>query len=219
MHPRMPCNSDGRGPAPMRPARLRLDRIHSDRARGHEDPDRDQHCGRDRVTAPARTQHRPTPTPSTPPPRPAPSEYGLAISAPFLRRFTKRRQARNPGCKNDEARDPPEWGLGRKRTLSQRTLSSERSWSPSESPTMQRRAPVLRSSTAPWRGGRLGATMERLRRDIGWWLSYIPRLIGHFRNRRQLGQSIGPALRSARERMRQSRSGLQKSPRSPRRRE
>jgi hypothetical protein len=63
------------------------------------------------------------------------------------------------------------------------------------------------------------ATMERLRRDIGWWLSYIPRLIGHFRNRRQLGQSVGPALRSARERMRQSRSGLQRSPRSRRRRE
>ena len=33
--------------------------------------------------------------------------------------------------------------------------------------------------------------MERLRRDIRWWLSYIPRLIGHFRNRRQLGQSVG----------------------------
>jgi hypothetical protein len=69
------------------------------------------------------------------------------------------------------------------------------------------------------RGGRLGATMERLRRDIGWWLSYIPRLIGHFRSRRQLGQSVGPALRSARERMRQSRSGLQRSPRSRRRRD
>ena len=36
--------------------------------------------------------------------------------------------------------------------------------------------------------------MERLRRDIGWWLSYIPHLIGHFRKRRQLGQSVGPAL-------------------------
>jgi hypothetical protein len=42
-------------------------------------------------------------------------------------------------------------------------------------------------------------------RDIKWWLNYIPRFIGHFKNRRQLGQSIGPALRSARERMRQSR--------------
>ena len=32
------------------------------------------------------------------------------------------------------------------------------------------------------------ATMERLRRDIGWWLSYTPRLIGHFlENRRRLG--------------------------------
>jgi hypothetical protein len=57
--------------------------------------------------------------------------------------------------------------------------------------------------------------MERLRRDIGWWLRYVPRLIGHFRNRRQLGQSVGPALRSARERLRQSRSGLQRAPRSP----
>ena len=50
-----------------------------------------------------------------------------------------------------------------------------------------------------------GATMERLRRDIGRRLNYIPRLIGHFKNRRQLGQSVGAALRSARIRMRQSR--------------
>ena len=35
----------------------------------------------------------------------------------------------------------------------------------------------------------------------------------------KLGQSVGPALRSARERMRQSRSGVQRSPRSPRRSE
>jgi len=61
--------------------------------------------------------------------------------------------------------------------------------------------------------------MERLRRDIEWRLKYIPRLNGHFRKRRQLGQSVGPALRSARERMRQSRSEVQRSPRSPRRRE
>jgi hypothetical protein len=46
-------------------------------------------------------------------------------------------------------------------------------------------------SYSAWRNSRLGAMMERLRRDVEWWLSYIPRLVGHFRNRRQLGQSSG----------------------------
>jgi len=34
------------------------------------------------------------------------------------------------------------------------------------------------------------------------WLSYIPRLIRHYKHRRQLGQSAGHAFRSARQRTR-----------------
>ncbi len=44
--------------------------------------------------------------------------------------------------------------------------------------------------------------MSRLPRGLGRWLTYIPRFIRHFRNRRQLGQPIGLAVRSTRERMR-----------------
>jgi hypothetical protein len=37
---------------------------------------------------------------------------------------------------------------------------------------------------------------------MGRWLSYIPRLIRHYKHRRQLGQSAGHAFRSARQRTR-----------------
>ena len=44
--------------------------------------------------------------------------------------------------------------------------------------------------------------MSGLRQGIGRRLTYTPRFIHHFKQRRQLGQSVGQAFRSARERMR-----------------
>ena len=44
--------------------------------------------------------------------------------------------------------------------------------------------------------------MSESRQDIGRQLTYIPRFIHHFKQRRDLGQSAGQAFRSARERMR-----------------
>jgi len=44
--------------------------------------------------------------------------------------------------------------------------------------------------------------MSGLRRAVWRWLAYIPRFIRHFKNRRHLGQPVGLALRSTRERMR-----------------
>jgi hypothetical protein len=44
--------------------------------------------------------------------------------------------------------------------------------------------------------------MSALRQGVGRRLTYIPRFIHHFKARRDLGQSIGQASRSARERMR-----------------
>ena len=44
--------------------------------------------------------------------------------------------------------------------------------------------------------------MSGLRQGVGRRLPYIPRFIHHFKQRRQLGQSVGQAFRSARERMR-----------------
>ena len=51
------------------------------------------------------------------------------------------------------------------------------------------------------RSSRLGL-MSGLPQGVGHRLTYIPRFIHHFKQRRQLGQSVGPAFRSARERMR-----------------
>jgi hypothetical protein len=44
--------------------------------------------------------------------------------------------------------------------------------------------------------------MSGFRQGVEHRLIYIPRFIHHFKQRRQLGQSLGPAFRSARERMR-----------------
>jgi hypothetical protein len=44
--------------------------------------------------------------------------------------------------------------------------------------------------------------MARLRRSVSQRLSYGPRFLGHYRNRRQIGSAPRQAFRSARERMR-----------------
>jgi hypothetical protein len=44
--------------------------------------------------------------------------------------------------------------------------------------------------------------MSESRQGVTRRLTYIPRFIHHFKQRRQLGQSVGQASRSARERMR-----------------
>ena len=50
---------------------------------------------------------------------------------------------------------------------------------------------------APYRS-RPSSTINPMRR----WLSYIPRFIHNYGQRRQLGQSVGDAFRSARQRTR-----------------
>lgn len=58
------------------------------------------------------------------------------------------------------------------------------------------------TSFVPHRSRRKLKPMSGLRRGILRWLAYVPRFRRHFRNRRQLGQSVAEALKSARIRMR-----------------
>jgi hypothetical protein len=44
--------------------------------------------------------------------------------------------------------------------------------------------------------------MSELPQGVRRRLTYMPRFIHHFKQRRELGQSVGQAFRSARERMR-----------------
>ena len=71
-----------------------------------------------------------------------------------------------------------------------------------DDPRHARLRPCPSASRAACRVAVSSAPMSGLQQGIRRQLTYIPRFIHHFRQRRQLGQSVVNASRSARERMR-----------------